>query len=447
MKKDYDKRVFHFFSIYHTDEIEAYLTKMAGNGYFLLEMNDHQMFFQKVKECKVRYRVILGVNRFQKWEEQKYREQLGWSFVCEGQNYQIYKTEDMQLEEMDSDSYRYHQVKSLRNKALSYHIAIIALIIGVIYGMAKMEGGFFLLWFSSIIVCLMTVGFVTCLLLLMDIIDTVVWKWKSERIIFKLSQTPLYFQNSRVAKCIKRVLLILISITSVILFYIAASTYVQSVVSKGWNRNIFLVIYVGVFSSLNIFFSIRRGENSKRGYLERKVIELCFLIGVVIIASAVVSETGKQSEINITPTDYFQETKYSDKTSEFYIEKGQSIVGSKESVSFVGFNEEESIKGSYEYYLYESKFPIIQTFVKKEALKTLQLQSFLTQADWSKLEKESAVLNLSLGSTYEGNTIFGIKYDNCIILSSESKLLIFYYKDFDNSNLETLIKLLEKRVL
>lgn len=327
--KTYDKRVFHFFNIYHTDEIEAYLTKMANNGYLLLEMNDNQMFFQKRIECKVRYRVILGVNRFQKWEEQKHREQLGWNFVCEGQNYQIYMTEDMQLEEMDSYSYRYHQVKNLRNKALYAHIAIIALIISVVYGMAKMEGGFFLLPFYSIILYLMAVGLLACLLLFTEILDTIVWKFKSERIISKLSQTTLYFRHSQIAKWIKRVLIILLSITSVILLFISVGTYIQSVISKGWYRNIILIIYIGVLSSLNIFFSIKRGENSKRGYLERKVIELCFLIGVVMIASALVSETGKYSEIKITPKDYFQETNYNGETSEFYIDQRKSIVFNK----------------------------------------------------------------------------------------------------------------------
>lgn len=285
MKKDYDKRVFHFFSIYHTDEVEAYLTKMAGNGYLLLEMNDHQIFFQKVKECKVRYQVILGVNRFQKWEEQKHREQLGWFFVCEGRNYQIYMTKDMQLEEMDSDRYRYHQVKTLRNKAFNVQLALFAVMLGVLYGMAKMEGGFFLLSFSSTLRSLMMVGLVACLFLLTDMIDTAVWKWKSERIISNLSQTPLYFHNSQVARWVKRVLLILLSIISIILFYIATSTFVQSVLSKGWNRNIFLVIYVGVFSILNLFFSIKRGENAKRGYLERKFIEFFFIIYIFMIGS------------------------------------------------------------------------------------------------------------------------------------------------------------------
>lgn len=318
MKKDFDKRVFHFFSIYHTDEIEVYLTKMANKGYLLLEMNDNQMFFQKSKECNVRYRVILGVNQFQKWEEQKYREKLGWNFVCEGQSYQIYMTEDLQLEEMDLDSYRYHQVKSLRDKALYLHSAIIALIIGGVYGMAKMEGGFFLLMFSPIILCLMTVGLFTCLLLFTNIIDTIVWKRKSERVILKLSQTPLYFGQSQVAKWIKRVFFSLISVAFVILLYLSFSTYIQSVVSKGWSRNIYLLVYFPVFSGLNLFFSIRRGENAKRGFGERKVIELCFLIGVYIISSAAVSETGKQNDIKITAKDYFQDVKYDDETSTFY---------------------------------------------------------------------------------------------------------------------------------
>lgn len=285
MKKDYDKRVFHFFSIYHTDEVEAYLTKMAGNGYLLLEMNDHQMFFQKVKKCKVRYQVILGVNRFQKWEEQKHREQLGWFFVCEGRNYQIYMTKDMQLEEMDSDRYRYHQVKTLRNKAFNVQLALFVVMLGVLYGMVKMEGGFFLLSFSSTLLSLMTVAFFTSLLLLTDMIDTIVWTWKSERIISNLSRTPLYFQNSQVARWVKRVFLILLLSTSAILFYLATSTYVQSIASKGWYYNIFFVIYLGVFSILNLFFSIKRGENTKRGYLERKAIEFCFTIYIFMIAS------------------------------------------------------------------------------------------------------------------------------------------------------------------
>ncbi|KAB1434477.1 DUF2812 domain-containing protein [Candidatus Galacturonibacter soehngenii] len=318
MKRDFDKRVFHFFNVYHTDEIEAYLTKMANKGYQLLETNNHQMFFKKCKECNVRYRVILGVNHFQRWEEQKYREQLGWNFVCEGQNYQIYMTEDLQLEEMDLDSYRYHQVKSLRDKALYLHSAIIALIIGAIYGMAKMEGGFFLLMDSSIMLGLMAVGLFTCLLLGTDIIDTIVWKWKSERVILKLSQTPLFFGQSQVAKWINRVFFSLISVAFVILLCLSTSTYIQLIVSKGWSRNISFLIYILIFGSSNLFFSIRRGENAKRGFGERKVIELCFSLSILIIASAAVSEIGKQNDINITAKDYFQEVKYDDEICGFY---------------------------------------------------------------------------------------------------------------------------------
>lgn len=445
MKRDFDKRVFHFFNIYHTDEIEAYLTKMANKGYRLLEMNDHQMFFKKNKECNVRYRVVLGVNQFQKWEEQKYREKLGWYFVCEGQNYQIYMTEDLQLEEMDLDSYRYHQVKSLRDKALYLHSAIIALIIGAIYGMTKMEGGFFLLTFSSIILCIITVGLFTCLLLLTSIIDTIVWKWKSERVILKLSQTPLYFGQSQVAKGIKRVFFCLFSVSFAILLYLSFSTYIQSVVSKGWSRNIYLLVYFPVFSGFNLFFSIRRGENAKRGFGERKVIELCFLIGVYIIASAAVSETGKQNDIKITAKDYFQEVMY-DETSEFYIEQGTSILGSKEAISFVGLDKEEKVIGSYEYYLYESKVPVIHKLVTKEAIKTLQLKPLLTDGSWHKIEGELSVLNLNLGSNYEGYSIYGIKFDHCIIFSNPNKLLIFYYKAYNNLNVEMLTKLLVQRV-
>lgn len=128
-------------------------------------------------------------------------------------------------------------------------------------------------------------GFIYVLILFTEVIDTLYLKKTCEQSIY--TNKPMFFRSTVMAKRIKRILKVLLGIILVILIYIVFEQWVIVFKLKGLAVGSLLFIYMGVYIIVSLIVSKVRGEFSKRGYLERKLIEWV-LVCVIFVTSSVI---------------------------------------------------------------------------------------------------------------------------------------------------------------
>ncbi|MFA9376527.1 MAG: DUF2812 domain-containing protein [Lachnotalea sp.] len=122
MKKKYDKRVFHHFKFYNTQELEEYLNDMAQKGYYLLEMNQYQMFFKKDTPLRLNHAIACAQNQQEKYQYKQYCESVGWTLLYGTDKFHVYVTAEVELAFVESDQTQFEAIQRVRTNVMRYAI-------------------------------------------------------------------------------------------------------------------------------------------------------------------------------------------------------------------------------------------------------------------------------------------------------------------------------------
>jgi hypothetical protein len=439
MKKDYDKRIFHNFKTYNTDEVEEYLNQMAEKGYYLLEMTEYQMFFKKDKSRKVRYSIVFVPNNEDQKSYRDYCTKAGWIFVYSKNNMQIYMTEDNELACIDSDETKFEVLKKIRNKILMFHtLKLCALLAAAILVSDYM--GLAIISLSVAGFCLTLMGGLYSFFLISEVIDTLFWIKQSKN---KLARNEkLDFQFYTITRCIDKAVYFLIYLCVSIM--VLESFYRFAFGWKVYNpsRIKLMIVTFSFYFVFTIIFRKIDGTFSKRGAFIRVLAQMFAFFASYIVAMVGIDGVGSEA-VTFFP-EKFQLVYVEENTSKM-LKRNQSILGSREYYYFLGADKEWN-SVDYEYYLYQSKFPFILQQVKNESFRTENISEYL------KIYKQTNQYTVYIGSnrkfypaysTYEIYDTNIEAYDGCIVIEEKSQLLIFYYKDFKNMNVDQIIAILD----
>lgn len=281
MMRDYDKRIFHSYKIYNTDEIEDYLSNMASQGDYLIEMNEYQMFFTKGLSQQVQYSIVLVDNQYQRWEIQKKREQEGWRLVCEGANFQVYiTTKEQEEKDYNLEIYRYEQAKNLRYLTFIHQFVIMGAILLWVYLFIDFDRKFYTLQTAFIDRTIILAGFIFSLISVTEMADTIYWINKCEQLIMN-GKRP-YFRYLSITKTIKSTLSFLLAITLVMLILSGIWKWIELLKTGGFGKSTPVFICMGTYLVGSLIHSKMKDRINKRGFWEIKFIEWSFFLVVLI---------------------------------------------------------------------------------------------------------------------------------------------------------------------
>lgn len=436
-KRDYDKRVLHDFKKYNTEEIEEYLNKMAEKGYFLLEINQHQMFFNKEEPRKLRHSVVyIRDNEERNWYKE-YSNKVWWKVVYETDKFQICTTEDTEKPFVESDESKFEMLQKIRNKRMVFDGLKLSLLI-LVGVLAAYYIGLMNICLSFTGFSLVLMSMLYGLLLASEIIDTLFWKKQCKRNL--TTKEKLNFRYSNTKKIINKVINIILVVCIVALsmnsIYRLFLSWQLGEIEK--SNYIFIMIFVyliGVPLAAKV-----RGELSKRGGYEKTFYRLILMIAAIVITWVAMNGLGSK-EATFAPEDF--QIEYSKEYSYEQVHTGKSIFGSKEYYKFSGVKQEGYGTSDFAYYLYKSKFPGVINQIKGESLRTEHITEYLKIYEQNEAYSIYTAFNQKVYPEYAVYEEYDTNledYDGCILIESPNELFIFYYKDFGNVSIDDMLK-------
>lgn len=437
MKKDYDKRVFHNFRPFNTDEIEEYLNSMAEKGFFLLEITKYQMFFKQDTPRNVRY-TLENLPNEESWTVYRnYVKTLGWDFVCTFKKFQVFSTEDETIPINDTDKTKFEVVVKERNKDMIYTILkLCALVIAAVF--FSYNFGLVTSCLSVHGLCFTIMGIMYGILLISQIIDTVYWKIdcvKKLKVDEKIS-----FRFSKITKRIQKVVHILLFVSYIIMFANAFYRLIISIQLNGIRNLYFMLVFILIYMLSSLVGMISRGELKKRGGKELYFYQVLFMLSWIVVCFVVINRYGSEVATYSPEKLGFQ---YDMNNINENIDAGKSILGSREYCNIWTFGEEGYENYDYSYYLYKSNSQVIAKLIASEALRKEHLSKYLKvykqTEDYTiytaynkKIYPEDATYQ-----TYDTDLEYN---DGCIVIQSKNELLIFYYNDMDKQNADAILE-------
>lgn len=442
MEKDYDKRVFHNIRFYNRDEIEAFLNKMALEGFYLLEMTKYQMFFKKDKPSKVRYSLVLPEKKEDYPWYNEYGKKIGWELMFESDACQIYMNRNVQAEEIETQAAKFDTTKKVRDRVLLFCVIKMVMMLLVIYLSVLFTHGLMIGLLSDIGLFVGLFAIFYELLLFFEIVDILWWRKSSER--NRIEGKTIVFRYNWFIRKIRNVLLVLLGICSIMLIYTAASQWITSIREDGWKQSTPIFVVIFAYTVTNIFFTETRGKLSKQGRVE-KVVGQCVLVFIIYILVLGITNIPK-GEHSILEPEYFS-IDYKEASSIRISEHTKGLLGGSEFLQFDGQNNGGQSSGEYSYYLYESKVDWLMKPIYSEVIREEKLKKYLTDYNLSKNYKIYTALKPtdSFDNQLGGNSHLAY-YDACIVISGENKLIVFYYKDFNKRSEASIIGILEEKL-
>lgn len=444
MKKDYEKRVIHNFNIYNTDEIEAYLENMATKGYYLLEMNEHQMFFQKGESSHVRYTVMIEENKAKQWEIQKVMEQAGYQYICSVRHFLIFVTKKLNVTVPFDDFYRYESVRALKEKVVFYHFLKIALLVFFCYLVFDWKQGVFSIFLSTIELSTFFATVSFCFLLLTEMIGISYWNKVSKKSLEE--GRALQFRFPTIINAIRYIFRVLLVINVTLVAVLSIQSFIVHAEGVG-KRGFYALLYLVLLVIAWMIGSLVRKEYRKRGFWERKLAEIGLILIVSLSVTGLLNKGGKEDNMQISSNMVFEAQKSESYTD---IEQTSSIFGKREVAHVISFDKEGKSIGDYRYYLFESKIPWLTQQIKSNFIKNQKLQDQLLEYDkknnvkiYTALAKDSDI-NEGVSKFQPESMEF---YKHCIVMSKENKFLVFYYDSVEPMKEEVLIKYLQENVV